>query len=203
MNTEIEAKFLEIDHDELRAKLKELGAVVTESNHDMLRTIYDFPDLRLDKKAAWVRVRKEGSDVTTMTFKHRQSETAEGMKEVELVVSDYDDARAFLEAIGLTPKAVQETRREVWRLGGCEIMLDEWPWIPPYVEVEGPSEASIRSVSEQLGFNCADAMFDSADGVYMRYFDVTRTEISAARIMFGPVPDWLEAKRKQPAVAAP
>lgn len=195
MNTEIEATFLEVDHDALRARLEELGATCAEPQHDMRRTVYDFPDLRLDKKAAWVRVRQEAEKIT-MTFKHRQSETSEGMKEVELVINDYADACAFLEAIGLTVKGVQETKREVWRLGNCEIMLDEWPWIPAYVEIEGPSEADVKSVSEQLGFDYGTALFDSADGVYQKYFDVTRTEISTVPIAFGPVPDWLEAKRR-------
>jgi adenylate cyclase class 2 len=195
MNTEIEATFLDVDHDELRDKLKALGAECIEPKHDMMRTTYDYPDLRLDKIAAWVRVRQE-ADKITMAFKHRQAENADGMKEVELVVSDYKDACSFLEAVGLTVKAKQETRRELWRLGDCEIMLDEWPWIPPYAEVEGPSEASVRTASEQLGFDYATAMFDSADGAYMKYFDVTRTEISTVPIAFGPVPEWLEAKRR-------
>lgn len=195
MNTEIEATFLDVDHNVLRRRLEELGATCTQPQHDMRRTVYDFPDLRLDKKAAWVRVRQE-AEKTTMTFKHRQSETAEGMKEVELIVSDYANAGALLEAIGLTVKGAQETKREVWRLDDCEIMLDEWPWIPSYVEIEGPTEASVKRVSERLDFDYSTAVFDSADGVYQKYFDVTRTEISTVPITFGPVPDWLEAKRR-------
>lgn len=162
----------------------------------MRRTTYDYEDLRLDKKAAWIRVRDEGGKIT-MAFKHRQDETSEGMKEVELVVNSYTDACAFLEAVGLAVKNVQETKREVWHLDGCEIMLDEWPHVPPYVEVEGPSEASVRKVSERLGFDYATAMFDSADAVYQKYFDITRTKISTVPLKFGPVPDWLEAKRRK------
>jgi adenylate cyclase, class 2 len=195
MQTEIEATFLDVNHELLRTKLVELGAACVEPKHDMRRTVYDFPDLRLDKKAAWVRVRQEAEKIT-MTFKHRQSETSEGMKEVELTVDNYASACAFLEAVGLAVKGVQETKREVWRLGDCEIMLDEWPWVPPYVEIEGPKETSVRSVSKKLGFDYNTAIFDSADGVYQKYFDVTRTEISTVPIAFGPVPDWLEAKRR-------
>ncbi|MEO6761785.1 MAG: CYTH domain-containing protein [Candidatus Saccharimonadales bacterium] len=195
MNQEIEATFLNMDYDTVRQRLMQVGAKCEKPQHDMFRVVYDYPDLRLDKIAAWVRVRREG-DKITMTFKHRQAETIEGMKEVELVVSSYDDACAFLEAIGLVEKARQETRREVWRLDECEIMLDEWPWIPPYIEVEGPSEIAVKAASKKLGFDYGAALFDSADGVYQEYFDVTRTEISTVPITFGPVPDWLEAKRR-------
>jgi hypothetical protein len=76
-------------------------------------------------------------------------------------------------------------------------MLDEWPWIPPYVEVEGPSETSVRAVSERLGFDYDTALFDSTDAIYQKYFDVTRTEISTVPLAFGPVPEWLEAKRRK------
>jgi adenylate cyclase, class 2 len=195
MHTEIEATFLEVDHDALRKRLQALNAKCEQPLFIMSRTVYDYPDLRLDKDRSWLRVRKE-ADKTTVAFKHRESEAVDGMKEIELEVSSYKDMCGIFEAIGLKQKAVQETKREVWRLEACEIMLEEWPWIPPYVEVEGPDEASVRNISEKLGFTIADAMFDSVDNIYRNYFDVTRTEISTVPIAFGPVPDWLEKKRR-------
>lgn len=195
MKPEIEATFLAIDHGELRTKLKVLDALREQPLFLMKRAIYDYPDLRLDKQAAWVRVRQEASKVT-LGFKQRKSETIDGMREIEIVVSDYDKACALLEAIGLNPKAMQESKREVWRLGDCEVMLDEWPWIPPYVEVEGPSEQAVRAVAQKLGLDYDTAIFDSTDAIYQKYFDVARTEISTVPLIFGPIPEWLEAKSK-------
>jgi adenylate cyclase class 2 len=195
MQQEIEATFLDCDHEAMRRKLQQLGAVIEQPKYLMKRAIYDYADLRLDKQAAWIRVREE-ADKTTMGFKQRQSETIEGMREIEFTISDYDKACDFLEAIGLTPKAVQESKRETWRLGECQIMLDEWPWIPTYVEVEAPSEATVRDVSAQLGLDYSQAVFDSTDAIYQHYFDVTRTEISTVPLAFGPVPEWLESKRR-------
>lgn len=195
MQTEIEATFLDTDHDELREKLRGLEAVCKQPKFDMKRTVYDYEDLRLDKKAAWIRVRQEAGKVT-MCYKQRLTEEVDGMKEIEFEVGSFDAACSFLEAAGLKQKAFQETRREVWQLDDCEIMLDEWPWIPAYVEVEGPDEAAVKNVSRRLGLDYSQAMFDSADGVYQRYFDVTRTEISTTPITFGEVPAWLDAKRK-------
>ena len=194
MHSEIEATFLDIDHSALRAKLKDLGAKLIRSEFAMRRTIYDYADLRLDKAAAWVRVRDEAGK-TTMGFKQRQSETIQGMKEIEFDVSDYKAAKAFLEAIGLVAKAEQESKREIWSYRDCEITLDTWPWIPSYVEVEGPSEESVKRCSHQLGMNWSEAMFDSIDAIYMRYFDVTRTEISSIPIKFGPLPAMLAGKK--------
>lgn len=195
MQTEIEATFVDVDHAELRQKLKALGAECTDAKYDVKRTIYDYPDLRLDKQAAWIRVRQESGKVT-MCFKQREAETIDGMKEVEFEVSDYDKANDFLESIGLKVKASQESTREIWQLKSVEIMLDEWPWIPAIAEVEGPNEQAVKQVSESLGLDYSSAMFDSIDGVYLNYFDVSRTEISTVPLVFDNVPEWLEAKRK-------
>lgn len=194
MNTEIEATFLEADHNQLRAKLKSIGGECVSEESLIRRTIYDYLDLRLDKQAAWIRVRDEGGKIT-VCYKQRQNETIDGMKEIEFEVSSYTKAKQFLEAIGLSVKAEQESKRELWQYKDCEIMLDTWPWIPPYVEVEGPSKESVKNCAVDLGLDWDAALFDSTDGIYMKYYDVTRTEISTIPIRFGDVPKDLIAKK--------
>lgn len=195
MKTEIEATFLDVDHDLLRSKLRSLGGHLVSKEILIRRTIYDYSDLRLDKQAAWIRVRDEGGKVT-MCFKQRQNETIDGMKEIEFEVSSYADAKLFLEAVGLKIKAEQESRREVWRYKGCEIMLDTWPWIPEYVEVEGPTASKVKACSTELGLKWDEAMFDSTDAIYQKYYEVTRTEISTIPIKFGDIPKQLAEKKK-------
>jgi adenylate cyclase, class 2 len=195
MKPEIEATYLEQNHEKIRDMLKSKGATCLHEKYLMKRTIFDYPDLRLDNQAAWIRVRQEATK-TTMGFKQRQDETIEGMREIEFTIDDYTKACDFLEAIGLAPKAVQESRREIWRLGDCEIMLDEWPWIPTYIEIEGPTKEAVQKVTSELGLDYNTAIFDSTDAIYQKYFDVSRTEISTVPIKFGPIPNWLEEKRK-------
>jgi adenylate cyclase class 2 len=65
MQTEIEAKFLNVDHSTIRKKLKKVGAVRIQSVRLMRRKNFDFKDLSLEKeKSGWVRVRDEGDKVT-------------------------------------------------------------------------------------------------------------------------------------------
>lgn len=196
MTTEIEATFVGTPHDTVRAKLKAAGATCTSPERLIRRTIFDYSDLRLDKQAAWVRLRDEGEAVT-LTYKQRNTETIDGMKEIEVAVSDYEQTKALLLAIGLAIKAEQETKREVWELDGAEVMLDTWPWLEPITEIEGQSEAAVKALAERLGFAWGQAIFDSADKLYQLVFDVSRTEISTCPITFGPVPAWLEAKRRK------
>ena len=192
MQTEIEAKFTDIDMDAMRAKLKELGATLVYPERLMKRINYDY-------KAggnAWIRVRDEG-DKVTMTYKRVLDRTLHGTQEVNLVVDDFERAGELLDAIGMTGKALQETKREQWSLDGCEITLDTWPWIPSFLEVEGPSEEAVRSASSKLGMDWSNAMHGSVETVYQQHYDVTEEEIDAwPSITFVPVPDWLEKKRK-------
>jgi adenylate cyclase class 2 len=199
VQTEIEAKFLNADHDKLRGKLKELGARCERPMRLMRRKNYDFPDWRLEKIGGWVRVRDEG-DKITLSYKQLNDRTLHGTKEVSLVVDNFKSAGEFLNAIGLVLSSDQESKRESWTLGEVQIELDEWPWINPFLEIEGPDEASVKKVAAQLGQNWEAALFGSVEVAYMEVYDVTEEEIDHWKeIKFIRVPDWLEAKRKKTA----
>src|SRR6185369_7337852 len=122
MKPEIEAKFLAVDHDALRAKLKQLGAECTHPLRLMKRKNYDYPDGRLNKIHGWVRLRDEAGKIT-LSYKQLNDRTLQGTHEVLASVTSFEDTDAFLQAIGLESKSYQETRRESWRLDDVEIEL--------------------------------------------------------------------------------
>lgn len=197
MQTEIEAKFLNVNIADMRQRLQSAGAVLVHKDRLMRRQTFDFPDRRLEKIGGWVRVRDEG-DVVTLSYKQLQDRTLHGTKEATVVVNSMELAVQFLTALGLVQKAEQETRREKWTLGDCEITIDTWPWIPGFVEVEGPSEEAVRTAAAALGFNWGEAMHGSVETAYQRYFDVTETEVNEWKeIKFIPVPSWWEERRKK------
>lgn len=197
MQSEIEAKFLNINTEQLRTVLRDAGATCTQPMRTMSRKIYDFPDNRLGETYnGWVRVRNEG-DKTTLSYKQLNDRTVEGTKEVSLTVDDFNAAAHFLDRIGLEQKSYQETKRESWVLDGVEIEIDEWPWVQPYVEIEAPDVASLQAVVSKLGYDYSQALFGSVEVVYQAEYDVTDAEVDAwDEITFSTVPDWLEAKRK-------
>lgn len=198
MHTEIEAKFLDVDHDELRAKLKELGAVCEQPMRVMHRMAFDFPDSRLRRgKNAWARIRDEGNKVT-MSYKQLDDRSLHGTKEVCLTIDSPTEAKSFLEALGLERRSNIDTKRESWKLGHIEIELDEWPWTKPYVEIEAVSEAELREIARKLGLDWNKVLHGSVEVVYIAEYDVTEDDINSwPEISFIPVPDWLEAKRKK------
>lgn len=156
MHSEIEVKFLDVNFDEVRAKLTELGAECEQPMRLMRRVTIDNTTMK--EKNAFLRVRDEGHKVT-MTYKQFNDLSIDGAKEVEVVVSDFNATIKLLEQAGLPHGSFQESKRETWRLGGVEIVLDEWPWLKPYAEIEGGSEQQLRATAEQLGFSWDDAVF--------------------------------------------
>lgn len=155
MKTEIEAKYLAINEDSLRQKLTESGAICEQPMRLMRRAIVQNDATGRD---SYVRLRDEG-DKVTLTLKKFESLNLGGAKEIESIVSDFDAMYQILEGAGLKIASFQESRRETWRLGEVEIVIDEWPWLLPYIEIEGPTEDDVRTVAERLGFRWDDAVF--------------------------------------------
>jgi adenylate cyclase class 2 len=173
MKPEIEAKFLNVDHDALREKLQKIGAELVTPMRLMKRKNFDYPDNRLFSIGGWVRVRDEGNGKITMSYKQLNDRSLEGTHEVQLTIDSFDSAESFLDAIGLESKSYQETKRESWRLKDFEIELDEWPWSKPYIEIEGPDEASLKELAEQLNLNWDVVCHGSVEIVYQAEYDVS------------------------------
>lgn len=170
---EIEVKFLDVNKKEIEDKLKKLGAKFV-GVFDYRIKPYDFPDLSLDnERNAWVRLRDEGNK-TTLSYKERLGVSDnplkdKGMKEIEIEVSDFDKTGELLEAIGLAPKIYEERRRTRYVLGGVEVDIDEWPLIPPYIELEGATLLDLKNIAQKLGFNWEEHKITSARQVLQHY----------------------------------
>jgi len=156
MKTEIEAKFLKISIEDIRKRLTDAGATCKQPMRDMRRVIFRSDDM--DTKHAYVRVRDEGYRVA-MTYKQFDAMSLTGAKEIEFTVGDYESAVALLGAAGLNAKSVQETKREIWHLSDAEVVIDEWPWIEPFIEIEGPTELSVKQAAKQLQLKWSNAAF--------------------------------------------
>lgn len=196
MKSEIEVKFLDVKVDALQAKLVELGAVCGSPMRLMRRAIIQN-DFMSTGKDAFLRVRDEG-DKVTMTYKQFDALSVDGAKEIEVVVSDFDSTVALLEQAGLPYQSVQESKRETWRLGDVEVMIDEWPWLKPYAEIEGKSEAAIREAAESLGLDWVDGVFGDVMVAYRAeypHLGENDTVATIASVRFGDsLPELLTAK---------
>lgn len=166
MKTEIEVKFCKVDIEDVRERLKKAGAHLEQPMRLMRRQVFYTAD---HDPEAYLQVRAEG-DKVTMTYKRFESVGLHGAKEVETTVGDYQTAIDSLREAGLEPKSAQETKRETWKLGDVEVVIDIWPWLEPFIEIEGPSEEGVRAAAASLDFDWNDAVFGAATQAYRQSY---------------------------------
>ena len=189
MQNEIEAQFLDVNKTTIRQKLKSIGAKLEKPEVLMRRTVFYTGD------HSFARVRDEG-DKIVMTYKNvSDNHSILGTKEVNVCVDNYDDAILLLKGCGLKIKARQETKREIWHFDEVEICIDTWPWIPTFIEIEGPSEKSVWDTAKKLGLDKDQAKFGSVDTTYQHYFGVEPDVVNlhTPEILFDMTPpDWVK-----------
>jgi adenylate cyclase class 2 len=193
MNIEYEAKFLNIDIDSIRDLLKKHNGNLVKPMALMKRTIFENDEMR--KNDAFIRVRDEG-DKITVTYKMFSDLSVDGAKEIEMNVSNFDAAVQILSKLDLNLKSIQESKREVWKIEDVEIVIDVWPWLNPYVEIEGDSEDAVRKIADELGLKWSDALFGDVMAAYRNQYshlnkEQTIGDLKVVRFK-DPIPEMLK-----------
>jgi adenylate cyclase, class 2 len=166
MKTEIEVKFIAVDIDDVRQRLKKLGAECEQPMRLMRRVLIEQPDHEANH--SFIRIRDQG-DKITLTFKRRAKRSPDKIddtKEIEVEVGNFEDTVELFKEAGWPHKTYQENRRETWMLDGAEVVIDEWPWLSPQIEIEAEDEATVRAAAAKLGFDWNDAFYGHIDDVY-------------------------------------
>ena len=191
---EYEAKFLDINHNELVTKIKSLGAILKQPNTFYRRSVFGLCDV----KRGYVRVRDEG-DKTTLTAKIYKN--PDYPEEFELQIKDgFEKGKAFLESLNLNEKAYHETMREKWHLNLdkkiknknnnntknnnnnnkniCEIAFDCIPGLPMYVEVECKTESNLNKAIKLLDLGKYEKRYGAYGKTFVEYYGMAETEIN-------------------------
>ena len=149
---EIETTVLDIKKDAIEERMKELGAEET------LRTrfVVDWfhPIGTKEGEDLWfLRIRTTSDGRSTITWKGKS--TVEGgarsHREINLSIGNSAEFGEFFEVIGLERYAHQEKDRISWRYKDWAFDLDEYPGMPPYIEVEGTSAEHVQEGIRLLG----------------------------------------------------
>jgi adenylate cyclase class 2 len=170
MEIEYEAKFININKNEIKKKLKEIGARLIKPEYLQKRVVFELPKGH-EIKGGWLRVRDE-KDKITMSLKIINGEKIKNQKEICLEVNDFNKAINFLLSIGCTIKSYQENKRESWLFDDIEITIDEWPFLKPFIEIEGKSEEKVKYFCKRIGLDYSKAMFCSVDVLYSKKYNI-------------------------------
>ena len=162
MDTEYEIKILDIDANSILSTLKELNAKL-KGVKKFKRYVFDLPDNK-----SWMRLRTDGNEAV-LTVKKVTGEGISGTQELEIKVDSFEKTKELLEGLGFTPRVYQENNRQSYELDGVEIDIDEWPKIPPYLEIEGKDEGSVLRMIEKLSLSEHKKTSESTEKVYSLY----------------------------------
>lgn len=174
MKNEFEAKFINIDVEDIRKKLRENGFELKRPEFLMKRKTFNIPNNTENK---WGRVRDEGDKITATIKYVKNANIIDGTIESELIIQDFDTGCNFLEMCGLVCKSYQENKRELWVCEDCECTIDTWPGLKPFIEVEAPSAEIVEEKSKKLGFDFSDAVYGGIDFVYEREMGLLREKM--------------------------
>ena len=168
MHIEIEAKIKVNSLQEVAARLSELGAEFL-SEYVQKDQYFDDAGRTLTKTDRGIRLRRQKSgneEKIFLTYKGaREKDRFKKRQEIEMEITDGDSIENLLLAIGYEKAIVFEKKRRVYRLGGCEVALDELPLLGSFVEIEGPDGEKISDVQKNLGLSDLPSIKESYAGL--------------------------------------
>lgn len=144
---EVEKKFrlTKRQRDAVVKRLPEIGATLEGEDFEE-NTLYHGEALH---GSCVLRLRRAG-ERATLTFKRRlpSASAIKQQREEETAVADPEAMAAILEALGFTATLIYEKRRQTWRLGHTEIVIDVLPF-GLFMEIEGRAN-EIKLVERKL-----------------------------------------------------
>jgi adenylate cyclase class 2 len=172
-NIEIEARFKNIHIDKIIKKIISLGG--QDMGEKFLEeTIFYDKKLKWRDDGKFARLRCiDGKSI--FTYKHIKKDSIDGTEEIEFSIDKPFQLKEFLSHLGLVAFRIQEKKRHTLILDGVTVDIDQWPLIPPYLEIEGKSESEIQAVAEKIGLMWEDALFIDARKIIEGYgIDVSK-----------------------------
>lgn len=173
MKTEFEIKFYVIVED-FKQKLKGYQAELLQSNCLMKRFVFNCPG----KKNHWVRVRDEQGQITLTLKSFNGKSSIDSVQELELQVSSFESMCQMLDMIGLQRVRYVQNYRETWQLDDCQIMIDLWPGLDPFIEIEGPSKESVEEVAQKLDLDANQAMYGPTARLYEQKYNLSQDQFN-------------------------
>ncbi len=164
-NQEQEVKFFIANRPALEQRLRGMGAQLVHPRILEINLRFDTPDGSLARARQVLRLRQD--ETVRLTFKGpmQPGRDVSVRQEIEFQASSFENARAFLEALGYQVSIRYDKYRTTYRLGAVEITLDELPYAD-FAELEGPDTGTIQAAAHSLGLDWEARSLDSYIGLF-------------------------------------
>lgn len=177
---EYEYRFKDYDKKEIVKLIKKHGGKLKYPKRLLRISVYHHPN---NKKNFYIRVRDEGSYIT-LTVK-KKFKTKQFEDEYEITVDNYEEANNILKLLGCKLKYYVEKFRETWGLSGCkEIVFDQYPAAPEYMEVECNTKAKLDTTIKKLGFTQEDRWNGGLGDLYSELYGIPKNNRKKGDLSF-------------------
>jgi adenylate cyclase class 2 len=168
---EYEVRVLNIDTEEMINTLEKKGATLVEKSFQR-RYVYDLKPVDPNR---WIRLRTNGKK-TTLAIKQQESANIDGTREMEIEVNDFDETNEILKTLGYVARGVQENYRMRYDLDGVEVDIDQWPHIPPFLEIEGKNAAEVYTTLDELGIDVNKSTCLGVMDIYKQVYKIPNAD---------------------------
>ena len=159
---EIEVKILDIDVKKARNRLDSFADKISDR---VLLTTVTFTN---PYNNATVRARIIGPETLFTVKVPVPDREFKVRREYEIKVNDFKTLKQQLEVLGFSPFMLQEKKRTTYEYRHSEIVIDEYPKMPPYIEIEG-LKSEIKEIVYKLGRRMEDTTKESVYALFNRY----------------------------------
>lgn len=148
---ECEVKILGVEVEGLKKALINAGAECVFSG--MMEVCYfDHSDNRIRKAGELFRLRRMGERVE-LTYKRdfREEGGCKMAEELEVTVSDFEEAQRIILATGLKLAKTYSKLRHHFKKNQVHFVIDEYPGLDPYLEIEASTPHGVEEWIMDLG----------------------------------------------------
>jgi len=152
MAHEIETKVLDIDAKTVIEKIIGLGADKTQETRLVVEW-YRPEGIKEGEDPWFLRMRSNSSGKYEVTWKAKSEflGVASKHKEINFFTESPAELGDLFEEIGLEKYAHQEKDRTSFKYQDYSFDIDQYPGMPAFLEIEGPSEGKIQEAIKLLG----------------------------------------------------
>ncbi len=163
---ELEVKYLVSDLVRMEERIQSLGGILTQPRTHEINLRYDTPEGDLTRAHRVLRLRQDQAAILTYKGPAHAEQGVQSRVEIEMIVENFDTARAFLEALGYRVSVMYEKFRTSYMYRDAVITLDEMPY-GAFIEIEGQNPDQIHDISDDLRLDWSAR----APGSYLEIFE--------------------------------
>jgi adenylate cyclase class 2 len=166
-NQEIEVKFGVRNLQAIQQRLEAQGADLTNARVHEINLRFDLPDGSLTRAHRVLRLRLDTKAILTYKGSAAPDQPVSVRQEIEVEVSNFENTRALLEALGYSVSFKYEKYRTTYAFQNTTVVLDELPY-GHFVEIEGSDAENIQAAARSLNLDWNSRVLESYYGLFLR-----------------------------------